>query len=179
MRFDFDAVLLAGRPVAGAAPGPVLGLFGETAGHWIVVDVVDLLDEFILREDIEVVVPGLPELGPVAFEKFRCLSLENTHGGSERVDLWFTEEKMNMLGHEYVAEEKETVTAAELFERFLKEDAGAVAIQIRETPVTTEGDEVVVAFGLITLQMARHGSIVVSRRSDPTHATPPMRKKRA
>ena len=46
-------------------------------------DVLDLFDEFILREDVEVVVPGLPELGPVAFEKFRCLPLEDAQGGGE------------------------------------------------------------------------------------------------
>jgi len=68
VRFDFDAARLAGRPVARAAPGPVLGLFDETASNWIAVDVIDLLDEFILREYVEVVVSGLPELGPVAFE---------------------------------------------------------------------------------------------------------------
>ena len=54
VRFDFDAARLAGSPVAGAAPGPVLGLFGEATCDWIAVDVVDLLDEFILRENVEV-----------------------------------------------------------------------------------------------------------------------------
>ena len=83
MRFDFDAARFAGRPVARAAPGPILRLFDETASDWIAVDVLDLFDEFILREDVEVVVPGLPELEPVAFEKLRCLPLEDAHGGGE------------------------------------------------------------------------------------------------
>ena len=38
---------------------------------------------------------------------------------------------MHMLGHQNVSEEKETMTKAELFQRFLKEDAGAGAIEIR------------------------------------------------
>ena len=84
-----------------------------------------------------------------------------------------------MLGHKNVSKEKETMTAAELLERLLKEDAGAGVVEIRETLITTEGDEVVVAFGLITFQTARHGSIVVSDEPDHTHATPPMRKERA
>src|ERR1035437_2189676 len=37
VRFDFDAARLAGSPVAGAAPGPVLGPFGE--GPWGLVSV--------------------------------------------------------------------------------------------------------------------------------------------
>jgi hypothetical protein len=117
--------------MAGAAPGSVLGLFDEAASDWIAVDVLDLLDEFILRENVEVVVPGLPELGPVAFEKFRCLSLEDAQSSGERVEFWLSEKKMHMLGHENVSEEKVSVTTAELFQCFLKEDASAVTVEIR------------------------------------------------
>src|ERR1019366_10428214 len=41
VRFDFDAARLAGSPVAGGAPGAVLGVFCEAAGGWIAVGVVD------------------------------------------------------------------------------------------------------------------------------------------
>jgi hypothetical protein len=55
VRFDFDAARLAGRPVAEAAPWPVLGLFDEATCDWIAVDVVDLLGEFLLSETVKVV----------------------------------------------------------------------------------------------------------------------------
>ena len=122
VRFDFEAARLAGRPVAEAAPWPVFGLFDEAMCDWIAVEVVNLLGEFLLSENVKVVVPSLPELGPVAFEKLQCLPHEDTHGNGVRVELWLAEEKMHMLVHENVAEEKETVSTAKLFQRFLKED---------------------------------------------------------
>jgi hypothetical protein len=55
VRFDFDAALLADRPVAEAAPWAVLGLFDEATCDWIAVDLVDLLGEFLLSEKVKVV----------------------------------------------------------------------------------------------------------------------------
>jgi hypothetical protein len=64
---------------------------------------------------------------------------------------------MDVLGHEDIAEEEELMTVAESFEPLFKYGAGVVIVQIGEAAVTTEGEEVVVAFGLITLQTTRHG----------------------
>ncbi len=51
---------------------------------------------------------------------------------------------------------------AEFFEVFFEDDAGSVVVQVRETAVATEGDEVVVTFGLVTLKTAWHEVIVTS-----------------
>ena len=72
-----------------------------------------------------------------------------------------------MFGHEDIAEEEELVTLPELFERLGEDDAGASFVQVGETVVTTEGDEVIVAFGLVTFQTARHEVIVVSNVVGP------------
>ena len=61
-----------------------------------------------------------------------------------------------MLGHEDVAEDVERVSSAELFESFEKDCAGVVVVEIRKTLIATEGDEVVVAEAVITLETARH-----------------------
>jgi hypothetical protein len=71
---------------------------------------------------------------------------------------------VDVLGHEDVTEEEKLVTLAESFESLLKDGAGVVVVEVGETVVTTEGEEVVVAFGLISLKMARHGT---SLRSGP------------
>lgn len=63
-----------------------------------------------------------------------------------------------MLGHEDVAEEEKLVALAEPFEGSEEGDAGAVVVEVGEAMVTTEGEEVVVAFGLIALQSAGHGT---------------------
>lgn len=61
-----------------------------------------------------------------------------------------------MLGHEDVAEDMERVPSAELFESFEEDRAGVVVVEVRETLITTECDEVFVAEGVITLEPARH-----------------------
>ena len=63
-----------------------------------------------------------------------------------------------MLGHEDVGEEEELVTLAEGFECVQEDRSGMVVVEVGEPVVTTEGEEVVVAFGLVTLQAAWHGT---------------------
>lgn len=66
----------------------------------------------------------------------------------------------NVLGHEDVSVEEELVALSEFFEGFFEDDAGLVVVQEWGLVVTTEGDEVVVTLGLVTLQTARHEVIV-------------------
>lgn len=56
-----------------------------------------------------------------------------------------------MFGHEYLAEDLEIVALTEGFEGGFEGDAGLVVMEVAETVVTVEGDEVEVAFGLVTL----------------------------
>ena len=55
--------------MAVAAPWPVFGTFDEVTFDGIAVDVLEFLDVFLVGEDVEVVVAGLPELFVVAFEE--------------------------------------------------------------------------------------------------------------
>src|SRR6185437_7373404 len=89
--FDFDLSGLACEPVAIAAPWPVFGIFDESAGDGIAVNVAKLLDEFGLGEDVEVVVIELPEAGPFAFELFRCPGFECAEDGAQAGLWWFAE----------------------------------------------------------------------------------------
>jgi hypothetical protein len=63
---------------------------------------------------------------------------------------------MDVLGHENVAEDVEIVSQAELFESFEEDCAGVVVVEVWETLITTEGNEVVVAEAVIALESARH-----------------------
>jgi len=65
-----------------------------------------------------------------------------------------------VLGHEDVAEEVEAVPLSQLFECFEEDASGEIVGEIRETPGTTEGEEVVVALGVISLETARHEEVV-------------------
>jgi hypothetical protein len=160
---DFNEGGFAGGPVAERAPGIVFGFVHQAACDWVAVDVAELLDEFVVGEDVEIVIAGLPELRARAFEEFRGLPFKNAEGGCERTELRLADEKVDVLGHEDVREHEEVVSASELFERVEKDGAGVVICQVREALVTTEGEEVVVAFSLETLQTARHEGVVPVR----------------
>jgi hypothetical protein len=82
-----------------------------------------------------------------------------------------------MLRHKDIAEELELVALAESLKDVEEGDAGVVVVEVGESVVATEGEEVVVAFGLVTLQTARHG--VVGSESSYANGvevvrTPPM-----
>jgi hypothetical protein len=142
--------------VAKAAPWPVFGLLDEASLNWVSVDVAQLLHVLFVGEYVEVVVPGLPELGSFVFQYFGGLAFEDADGSGERLKLRLGEQQMDMLGHEDVTEEKELVTLPEFLQGFFEDNAGVIVVQVWETTETTEGDEVVVAFGLVTLETARH-----------------------
>jgi hypothetical protein len=142
--------------MAVTAPGVVFRFLDEAAFDGVAVEILKLLGELVVGEDVEVVIAELPELRPVAFELFGGLGLE----GSEEVlelDLFrFREKEMNVLGHEDVAKEEDSVPMAETFEGLEKDCAGVVAVEVGTTTVTTECDEVLMAEGVVTLQLARH-----------------------
>ena len=61
-----------------------------------------------------------------------------------------------MLGHDDVAEDIEVVALAGLFEGVEKGVFGVWGVEVRFTAVAAEGDEVVVAFVMVTLEAQRH-----------------------
>jgi hypothetical protein len=64
---------------------------------------------------------------------------------------------VDVLGHEDVAEDVELVLLPCAFEGVEEDRSGVVVVEVGETVVTTEGDEVVVAEGVVSLEVARHG----------------------
>lgn len=92
------------------------------------------------------------------------MPFEKAEGSCERTELRLADENVDVLGHEYVREHEEVVSAAELFERGEKDGAGVVVCEVREALVTTEGEEVVVPFSLEALQTAWHEGVVPVRR---------------
>ena len=70
--------------------------------------------------------------------------------------LRFAEEKVDVFGHDDVAEEVKTVPDTQFFECVFEGEAGAVVVEEWQPLVTTEGDEVIVAEGVVTLEAAWH-----------------------
>jgi len=72
----------------------------------------------------------------------------------------FAEEKVDVFGHEDVAEDVELVPLPEALEGIENEGAGVVVVEIGKSVEATEGDEMIVTEGVITLEARRHGSRV-------------------
>jgi hypothetical protein len=68
-----------------------------------------------------------------------------------------------MLGHEDVAVKEELVTHTEGFEDVEEIDSAVVVVQVGEAVITTEGEEMELAFGLVALKAAGHRSSLRSR----------------
>ena len=68
MGFDFDPRFFACEPVAVTAPWPVFRFVDQATRDRIAVDIAKLLDQFGLRDDVEIVITALPQLRPIRFE---------------------------------------------------------------------------------------------------------------
>lgn len=83
------------------------------------------------------------------------------------MELWFGKEKVDVIRHDDVAEEKELVALAELFKGLFEDNAGVVVVEIWEPVVAAEVDGVVVALLLIAFQTTRHESYGTSGTVPP------------
>ena len=154
--FDFYTAGFAGEVVAIAAVGPVFGIFYKAFRYWIAMDVAELFHEFLVGEDVEVVIARLPELLEVALEVFGGFTFEDGEGCRQDVLFGFAEKQVNMVGHDDVAEEIEVMSAAELFEGFFEDDAGVIVCQQRLLAIAGEVDGVVVVVFLKTCEADGH-----------------------
>ena len=119
-------------------------------------NVAELLDELGMGEDVEVVIARLPELASVSFEDFGSFAFQDADGCREWTAFWFGEEKVDVLGHEDVAEDEEVVSLTDPFKSGEEGAAGVIIVEVGKPVVTTEGEEVMLASGLVSLQTARH-----------------------
>ena len=130
MRFDFDLGSFSGQPMPIAAPWPVRGFVDEATADWVAVHVAEFFNEFGLCEDVEVVVAALPELRAGALEAPRRFVFEYVQGDGERMELWFTDKKVNVLGHEDISEHVELMAGAKLFQFFEVGGTGAIVVEV-------------------------------------------------
>ena len=105
------------------------------------------------------------------------MPLEDSECVVQSLKLWLGEKKMNVLRHQHIAEEEEAVALPKCFKGVQRDSAGTVIAKIGQPTITTEGEKVVVAFGLVALEPAGHRSMVSivdpkTRGSacEPTHA---------
>ncbi len=146
-----------------AGPRPAFGCGYQSAHDRISVHVLQLLQNFGVAPDVEIVIPGEPELGFVRILEFsRGLLLQDLNCGAQRCLLRFTYQKMHMLGHEYVSRDHKLVTLSYPFQ-FLLEYGVTVSLgEPRKSSIATKGEEMEVRRLLIANETFGHdvGSLV-------------------
>ena len=113
---------------------------GQAALDGVSVHVAQLLCQLAIGEDVEVVVAGQPKGTTRAL--YRDRQLEGLDRFGEGDLFWFGEENVDVLGHDYVAENVEGIALAHGFESLLEEFTRGLRAEVGTTLVTTEGDEV-------------------------------------
>jgi hypothetical protein len=118
------------------------------------VNVTELLDALSRREDVEVVVAGEPE-GRLRRET-RDLALYRRDRFGKRLDGRLRHQEVDVFGHDDIAVDVERILFPSGFEDGFKERFGSWGIEVRESVVTTESEEVEVSGGLVAMKRGWH-----------------------
>jgi hypothetical protein len=141
-----------------ARPRPVVWLCHQSAGHGIEVHVLELLNEFALGVDVEIVVTRLPERSILSLHGNR--QLESLKRFRQSNFLWLTDEQMDVHWHYNVSAHEELIADAHDFERVFEEVSCDCGSKIGSAAITTEGDEMEVARLLVSDEPFCHAIIV-------------------
>jgi hypothetical protein len=157
-------------------PRPVPGMSDKVSLHGIHVHVVELFDEFGLTPDVEIVEAVLPEprqgLERIAERKFqlqggcppsrlaaqaaRHALLQDLHDCGRGPLGGFAEEQVNVVGHDNVARERESVAVAHFAQNLCKQILRPRRGKQGQSSVATAGDEVKVVQSVSAFQSFRH-----------------------
>jgi hypothetical protein len=114
-------------------------VFDQSSRYRVAVDVSQLLSPFGAGEDIEVVVPDLPE--GFLFRLLGDRGFERLHGAGERCARWFGDEQVDVFRHDDVSEDVEDIALTNLFEGLFETVAGFQGGEVGRPVVTAEGEE--------------------------------------
>jgi hypothetical protein len=141
---------------AEAGPGVVFGFCGKAGGDWVAVHVPELLDALLGGEDVEVLVAGKPK-GRLR-RAARDFALDGGDGFGEDFAGRFGEKKVDVFGHDDVADDVEGILFSPGFEHGFEEGFGFGGVEVGVTVLATEGDEMEVAGLLATFGFGGHGA---------------------
>jgi hypothetical protein len=155
MGLDLNGPFNPRRVMPKARPCPILWLLNQAALDWIPMHILQFLDALLFREDIEILITSLPERAFVTPQSNREFDRFDRpiKAGARR----FVHQKMNVLRHHHITRDNEFILLPDSLQRVFKEIPGFGRGEIRETPITTEGEEVHIPAVLVTNKPLRHG----------------------
>ena len=142
------------------------------------VHILEFFDELLLTPHIEIVEPRLPELGQgvigtletkpqllsghgsvwLATHTPRQALLQDLHHGRRRSLGRFADEQVNVLWHDDISDQRESVAVAHFAQNLHEKIFGANRSKQRQAPITTAGDEVEMTLPVPASQSFGHGN---------------------
>ena len=106
-------------------------------------DVAQFLDAFCFRPDVEIVISREPEGTTLRLAELACnILLEHLQRERELSSFRFSDEQVNMLGHDYVRGNVKSVPLPHSFQSLLEEIAGAGSAQTSLAVAAAECNDV-------------------------------------
>jgi hypothetical protein len=154
---DSYSTCLAEKIGAEAAPAPQFRRRHQTALHRIAVHVAQFLNAFAFRPDVEIVKSLLPDMLRRVVEEAglrrvatasrlrqdapRKAEFESLHHGRRILLLRFTNQQMNVLGHDHITGHDELIALPHLLQHRQKKVTEARGAEQRLSPITTASNE--------------------------------------
>jgi len=173
--FDGDDPRLVESVVTIAAPLPLFGFLDEAALYGVAVNVLKVVDEFLVVADVAVVVTALPKGCPLCLVAHICLPLADvglfvSRGRNfQRLDkrcnralLRLGDEQMHVIGHDYKTVDEEFVAKTSALEDSQECIADRRGAQKRLPSIAGEGDEVRQTGLVETIKSPRHVLILAA-----------------
>ena len=166
-----------------ATPQPLLRRRNQPTLHRVLMHVPQLLYFLLVRPNVEVVKPSLPERRPCRSlpkqvrlpsvhlalrQQSPCRAMfHHLHSGRRRSHLGFADQQMNMFWHDHVSDNHKPIPLANLFQNFQKPVAFPGFTKQGFSSVARTRDKVQVMSAVETLQAGRYGKPMVSAVSLP------------
>jgi hypothetical protein len=134
-------------------------------------NIAELFDKLIVRPNIEIVIPLLPEMRGLSNQPPRYALFERLDRIRERSAARFAQQQMHMVGHDHVCVDTKIEAAPDPLKSSLENTLRRRIAKIVPPMPAGERDKVRLSGGVKALQPCRHGESVLLLMS-PTHAKP-------
>jgi hypothetical protein len=115
MRLDLDRAVFSGEVMAEVGPRPVLRSCHQASADWIAMHVLEFFDGLIVVPHVEALVTTLPEPSISRHLEFsRHLLFQNLQDGGGWEIASFADQQRNMLGHDNISGDNESVALPHL-----------------------------------------------------------------
>jgi hypothetical protein len=155
--------------VSKAAPFPIFRTGAKLLLYRIPVNIAKLLNKLIVRPDVEIVIPLLPEMRGLSNQPPRYALFQRLDRIGKRAALRLAQQQMHMVGHDNVGVDTKIKAASDPLKSSLENTPCRRTAKIMPPMPAGERDKVRLSGRVKAFQPCRHGQSVLPFMS-PTQA---------